>query len=1046
MRGLYQKKPAPTWKNCAFYASVPNMRLPLFVTALLSPLSLSAEKVDFSTQIQPIFSENCYACHGPDGETVEGGLRLDVREDALKGGDSGKAIVPGDVAASMLLDRITHSDPNEVMPPPDKKEALSSVQVELIRQWIDEGAEWGTHWAFTTPQRPAVPEVKDSKNSDWVKTPIDHFVLAKLESEGLKPRPQADSATLLRRLSLDLVGLPPTLDELASEKKPSEEIERLIASSHFGERWGREWLDAARYSDSAGYEKDLPRYHHFYRDWVVSAMNENMPYDDFVVKQIAGDLLPAATQEDKIATGFLRNSMTNEEGGAKPEMFRVEGIFDRIDAIGKSMLGLTAQCAQCHTHKYDPLTHDEYFGMFAYLNNISETSIPAYTPGEQKTTDELLAGIAAIDSGIRESNPDAEDAFVKWQQDLLALPRTQWHALELYQLGDSGQKYWPLPDKSIINKGYAATLGTEVFTSSIQLPEIRSARLEVMTDPYLPMSGPGRSTRGTGALSEFVLRAGPELEKVKNLKFVNPVASVNPEERELDPKRFPAKGNNGKSDRRTGPVAFAVDGDMKTAWTHERDPARNNDPAVLTFELEEPLRSDATTYFKYNLVARHGGHNSDDNMTYNLGRIRLSVSETLPNALDQLPPLVLEALETPAEERSLEQERRLFEHWRENQPTYREETEKVEALYAKVPLPTWALVAGEVETPRETRLFERGEQSDPKHIVKPHVPAFLHPLPEGEPESRLTFAKWLVDPKSPVAARVFVNRIWQAYFGTGLLETSEDFGHQAARPSHPELLDWLACEFMESGWDMKHMHRLIVNSAAYQQASGASDELRDRDPQNRLLARGARFRVPAETVRDIQLKSSGLLDSSLGGRSVYPPAPRYLFERPVSYGPKTWDVETDSQRYRRALYTFRFRSVPYPMLNVFDAPNGSVSCVRRNSSTTPLQALVTLNEQVSVEAALGLAHLMLNDTGSLEERISRAFQRCTSREPDEEDLRTLVSVYETASTANPEEMKLLLENYEPVTLDLSAHSQNDLAAATTVARVLLNLDETITKN
>ena len=1011
----------------------------LFVPSLLA----ATEKVDFTTQIQPILSENCYACHGPDEATIEGGLRLDVQELAFKGGDSGKAIVPGDAKASLIMERILHTDPKEVMPPPDKKKRLPPEQVQLIRDWIHQGAEWGTHWAFQTPERPPVPEVK---NPRWVKNPIDAFVLEKLESQKLSPAPKAEPPTLLRRLSLDLIGLPPTLEELAAVGETEKEIDRLLASPHFGERWGREWLDAARYSDSAGYEKDLPRYHHFYRDWVVSAMNQNMPYNDFVVKQIAGDLLPNATQDDRIATGFLRNSMVNEEGGAKPEQFRVEGVFDRIDAIGKSVLGLTAQCAQCHTHKYDPLTHDEYFGMFAYLNNISETSIAAYTPQETKTVNDLLGQITEIDRQARKSSPDTEEKYQAWQREMLALPRTEWEALELYQLGDSGQKFWPLEDKSVINMGYANTRGGESFTSSSDLKMIRSARLEVMNDPYLPMNGPGRSTRGTGALSEFIMKGGKDAAKLEKLKFKNPVASVNPPVVALDPNRFPSSAERKPDDRRTGPAAFALDGDIKTAWTHERDPARNNDPAVLTFELEQPLEGEGKTYFNYTLSLNHGGFNSDDNMTYNLGRVRLSVSSSLPNALDQLPPLVLAALETPADKRSAEQEARLFAHWRESQPQFSEQTKQIEALYAKVPLATWALVAGEYHTPRETRLFERGEQTHPKHVVKPHVPAFLHPLPPGDPESRLTFAKWLVDPKSPVASRVFVNRVWQAYFGTGLLETSEDFGHQAARPSHPELLDWLACEFVESGWDMKHLHRLITNSATYQQDSFASEELRDMDPHNRLLARASRFRAPAETVRDIQLATSGLLDASLGGRSVYPPAPDYLFQRPVSYGPKTWIVEQDSQRYRRALYTFRFRSVPYPMLTTFDAPNGSVSCVRRTLSTTPLQALVTLNEQVSVEAAMGLAHRILSDQGTVEERISRAFQLCTARAPDADEIATLKAHYEASLNIDEEEMKIMLEAYQPVTIDLSAHPIDQLAAATAVSRVLLNLDETITKN
>jgi mono/diheme cytochrome c family protein len=1008
------------------------------------PGILRAE-VDFATQIQPILSQHCYACHGPDDSSIEGGLRLDVQEKALKGGDGGKVIVPGDPDASELIKRVTHRDPDEIMPPPEKKKPLSPEQVALLRQWIAEGAKWGTHWAFQTPQRPAVPQVKQR---EWVKTPIDAFVIARLEAQGLKPAESADATTLLRRLSLDLIGLPPTLEEISAMKSLDAEIERLIASPHFGERWGREWLDAARYSDSAGYEKDLARMNHFYRDWVVNAMNANMPYDQFVIKQIAGDLLPNATQDDRIATGFLRNSMTNEEGGAKPEQFRIEGVFDRIDAIGKSMLGLTAQCAQCHTHKYDPLTHEEYYGMFAFLNGIEETSIAAYTDEERKTRDQLLAEISAIDTMLRQSSPEMEKDYLAWQRDLLALPRTEWHSLELYQLGDSGQKYWPQPDHSIINMGYANTRGTEVFTSSLEIGQIRAARLEVMNDPYLPMNGPGRSTRGTAALSEFVLRAGADPQKVEPLKWINPVASVNATDTPLDPMRFPNDGNRKPDDRKIGPAAFAVDGNEKTAWSNERDAARNNDPAVLTFELAEPFSTGGKVHFKYNLVQRHGGYNSDENQTFNLGRLRLSVSASLPNALDQLPPVVLEALLLEPAKRTPLQEQRLFAHWRETQPRFATTTQQVEALYARIPQPTWTLVAAETKQVRETRLFERGDQTQPKQVVKPRVPAFLHPLPAGEnPGSRLTFAKWLVDPKSPVAARVMVNRIWQAYFGIGLLETAEDFGHQAARPSHPELLDWLACEFMSSGWNIKHIHRLIVGSATYRQSSRMNPVTREMDPQNRLLAHGPRFRVPAETVRDIQLAASGLLYPAVGGRSVFPPAPAYLFQRPVSYGPKTWDVETDVQRYRRALYTFRFRSVPYPMLATFDAPNGSVSCVRRTLSTTPLQALVTLNEQVSLESALALAHQILSDSGTPREAISRAFQRCTARIPNEKEIEALEKLYGSAlAEADVAHVQILLQTYQPVTLDLGKHPLPELSAATTVARVLLNLDETITKN
>ena len=1016
----------------------------LFAVAVLSAGGRAAP-VDFTRQVLPILSENCYACHGPDAENAQGGLRLDRRELALKGGDNGNAIVPGDPDVSLILERVGHEDPDTVMPPPDKKPRLTPEQIATLRQWVAEGAVWGEHWAFVRPQRPPVPALEGT-GAAWVRNPIDAFVLARLDAAALQPSPPADHATLLRRLSLDLTGLPPTLDELAAAGDPDAEVERLLASPRFGERWAREWLDAARYADSAGYEKDLPRYHHFYRDWVVAALNDNMRYDEFVVKQIAGDLLPDATQDDRIATGFLRNSMTNEEGGAKPEQFRIEGIFDRIDAIGKAVLGLTAQCAQCHSHKYDPLTQEDYYGFYAYLNGIEETSLAARTPAEARATAEILAEIAAIDARIRASSPAVEKAFERWQRDLLALPRTEWHSLELYQLGDSGQKYLPLPDKSVINMGYADTRSEETFSSSLDIPEIRAARLEVLNDPYLPMNGPGRSARGTGTLSEFVLGVGMGDGKFEKLVFREAVASVNPPVAKLDSMRFPSTAKREPDDRSTGPASFAIDGDEKTGWTTELDPARNHDPAVITFELAEPFKADGTIHFKYNLVQRHGGFNSDDNQTFNLGRIRLSVAATTPNALDQLPPLVAEALLADPAARTPEQDRRLFAHWRGLTPDFDGETAAIDALYATVPKPTWALVAAQSTADRETRLFARGDQTQPQHVVEPHVPGFLHPLPPGDPMSRLTFARWLVDPASPVAARVIVNRVWQAYFGTGLLETSEDFGHQAARPSHPELLDWLACEFMDTGWDLKRLHRLIVTSATYRQSSAATASLRELDPKNRLLARGPRVRVPAETVRDVQLASSGLLDPTIGGRSVFPPAPRYLFERPLSYGPKTWFVETDANRYRRALYTFRFRSVPYPMLVAFDAPAGSVSCVRRNVSTTPLQALVTLNEQVSLEAAVGLAHLILADAGPIRDAVGRAFERCTSRRPDAAELDVLVSLYESRRGDDPAGVREFLDTYRPVTLDLSAHPPADLAAAAAVARVLLNLDETIVKN
>ncbi len=1007
-----------------------------FLLTLFLPFPLYS-KVDFASQVQPILSENCYACHGPDEASVEAGLRLDRHDLALKGGDSGAAIVPGDPTKSLLIERISLAhDDDDLMPPSEKKDPLTKPQTQILNQWIQEGAKWGQHWAYAPPVRPTIPKVTATS---WPQNPIDHFVLARLEAESLKPSPKAPPRTLLRRLALDLVGLPPSLKDLATFKTTEidSRILALLASPHHGEKWGREWLDVARYADSSGYEKDLPREMHFYRDWVVRALNDDMGYDQFIIRQIAGDLLENATQDDFIATGYLRNSMTNEEGGAKPEQFRVEGLFDRMDAIGKGILGITTQCAQCHTHKYDPLTHDEYFGLFSFLNNTRETSHPAYSPKDQQRITSLKEKTLKIEERFKTIQPDWQKSFHSWEEELLSLPSTNWIVQEIAQFGDDGQKYQNLPDGSLINQGYAATKMSAPFQHQrTTLNEVFAVRLELLNDPYLALNGPGRSMAGTGALSEYTLRVDE-----KDAVFKSAVASVNPSDAKLDRMRYPLNAQRGPDDRITGHAAYAIDRNEKTAWSNDLGPGRSNDPQVLIMELAAPIENAMERDLKTYLVQKHGGWNSDDNQTFNIGRFRLSFSKAKPNALDSLPPLVLEAL--LSDKRSAKQERLLFSHWVRQQETFAPHLAEIKELWKAHPRPAVALIARKTKHPRETRLFDRGEQSKPKHPVKPHTPAFLHPLPDGDPNSRLTMARWLVDRKSPTTARTIVNRIWQSYFGKGIVETPEDFGLQSPRPSHPDLLDWLSVEFMENNWSLKHLHRLIAGSATYQQDSKHTSSLREADPNNRLLARGPRLRVPAETIRDIHLSVSGLLNPQLGGRCVFPPAPDFLFQKPSSYGPKIWHTEMDTQRYRRALYTFRFRSVTHPMLIAFDAPVGDAACVRRTSSTTPLQALVTLNEPMSVELAIALAHRILQTS------IEAAFERCTSRPPTPVELKILKDLFTSQKqdySQNPESARELLKTYAPIGVDLSIHPVPDLAAAVAVAQTLLNLDETISKN
>lgn len=1023
----------------------------------------AAAPVDFVKEIQPIFSSRCYDCHGAAKQ--ESALRLDSRENAFKGGYHGPAIVPSDSAKSVLYQVITASH-KELDPMPKKGERLSAEQVALIKSWIDQGAVWPEsasvkisaaakdHWAFKTPVKAELPKVK---NTRWVTNPVDRFVLAKLEQEKLKPSLEADKVTLLRRLSLDIIGLPPTPAEvdafLADRSKNAYEkqVDRLLNSPHYGERWARVWLDGARYADSDGFEKDKPRDVWFYRDWVINAFNRDLPYNQFIIEQLAGDLLPNATQEQKVATGFLRNSMVNEEGGVHPEQFRMEAMFDRMDAIGKSMLGLTIQCAQCHDHKYDPITQKNYYQMFAFINDSAEGSINAYSPEQNMQRAKLLGEIAKIEEELKHRTPDWEQKLTSWEQQVKT-GQPQWTVLPLGNAGDNGQRYYEFPDGSLRGAGYAPTRFTAVFTNTITAKDIGAFRLELMTDPNLPAQGPGRSLEGLMALTEFKVEAEDATNpgKKTSVKLVKALADFGNAETVL-PKVLQG-GYKTNEYRVTGPVTYAIDGDNKTAWGIDAGPGRRNQDRTAIFLAQTNVAFPQGTKFTVQFVQMHGGPNSDQNQNLNLGKFRLSYSGAV-NA-DPLPlPLprhISDILATPAPQRTRVQKADLFSFWRTQVPEWSEANARIEALWKQHPDGSTQLVLQRMDTMRDTFMLKRGDMLKPGDMVQPGVPEVLNPLPKNAERNRLTFAKWLVDPKSPTAARSLVNRVWQSYFGIGLVETSEDLGVQAPAPSHPQLLDWLAASFMEEGWSFKKLQRLIVTSATYRQNSKVSPELYAQDPNNRLLARGPRFRLEAELVRDAGLRASGLLNEKVGGPSVYPPAPEFLFLPPTSYGPKFWEEEKGGNRYRRALYTFRYRSVPYPMLQAFDAPNGDFACVRRGRSNTPLQALMTLNDPISMETAQGLAQRVLREGGSSDvSRLEYAFRCCVSRKPSKDELKELETLLQkqltrfNAKEAKPLELATSEINKLPVLPKGVTEAQ--LAAWTAVSRVLLNLDETITK-
>ncbi|MBI2424251.1 MAG: PSD1 domain-containing protein [Candidatus Hydrogenedentes bacterium] len=814
--------------------ALPTIAIFLAVLAPLHAGRASAAPISFNRDIRPVLSETCFKCHGPDGGARKAGLRLDLREGALAPLEPGvAAIVPGDRAASTLYQRVTAADPDDRMPPAETGHTLSPAQIAALGQWIDEGAPYQLHWAFLPPVKAAPPDVAQSAPA---KNAIDRFILARQEAAGLVPSPEANPSALLRRVYLDLTGLPPAPDALADFLADTagdayeRVVDQLLGSPQFGERWGRHWLDAARYADSNGYSIDGPRSIWPYRDYVVNAFNANKPFDQFVIEQMAGDLLPGSTVEQRVATGFHRNTMINEEGGVDKEEFRMEAVIDRVNTVGTVFLGLTLGCARCHDHKYDPIAAKEYFQLFAFLNNDEEVDL-------RVSSAEAEAGIARAETAIAE------------------------------------------------------------------------AKAQIVA--YLAESAP-----------------------------------------------------------------------QQVAW-------------------EEALT---------------------------LPRIR---SFTEPEQ---------QALLIADEKRTEEQRKLVLERFKQDDETIQRLEAKIRRHAPRLEGVPKSMVLAPRTTPRESWFLEAGDYTRKSERVFPGVPAVLHDLPPDATGTRLDLARWLVAPENPLLARVTVNRFWQQLFGRGLVETENDFGSQGLPPSHPELLDWLATEFVDRGWDTKSILKSIVMSATYRQSSARREDLEHNDPNNVLLARQNRLRLDAEIIRDAALSVAGVLDKRLGGPPVYPPQPEGVTK--LGQQQRDWNASVGGDRYRRGLYTALWRATPYYGLSVFDAPNAQETCTRRIRSNTPLQALTLLNDRSFVELAQAVARrLSTMPDPSPEARLHQAFQWCLARTPDAHETALLLELYEAQRRAFAQDAPETVQSV----WGAAAQASPENAAWTMVARALLNLDEFVTR-
>jgi mono/diheme cytochrome c family protein len=1008
-----------------------------------TPAQAAGTPVDFNRDITPILANNCFKCHGPDGKERKGGtkelkLRLDRQEGAYANYHGVIPIVPGQPDKSELVTRISSTDPNEIMPPANSGKKLTARQIELLKAWVAQGGRYARHWSYVKPVRPALPEVK---NKSWARNGIDAFILARLEKEGLSPQPEADRYTLIRRLALDITGLPPTVeevDEFVKDTRPDayeQLVDRLLAKPAYGEQWSRMWLDLARYADSDGYASDTPRTIWAYRDYVINSFNQNKPFDQFTIEQIAGDLLPNPTQEQIVATAFHRNTMTNTEGGTTREEFRNAAIVDRVNTTMAVWMGTSMACCQCHDHKYDPLPQKDYFRLFAILNNTEDADRPDeeptakfYTPSQSEQRSKLQGEIAALEKTLKTPSAALLAGQERWEK---AFPLdVQW------QSPGADVKAQETASPASRNGTASDTYTIEVPLTDSQLAAIRLVTVSDEKTARKGKKGAGKDhvvTRVRVSIVPEAPAASSDLprpkvpSKITQLALVEVYADEETSGYELaavlrDPAPKPKKAvaKDKKKMDKPGWLVSAAGGKPHFLTLLPRVPANIPEGSKLVISIEQS----SPAHFR-----------------------ALVTSDARAGELARAPLDVVKALAVKADGRTAAQSSTVTQYYLANvAPELKTERAQLPRLkqqlddMKQVTVPVMRELAGNA---RKTFIQFRGNYLSLGDEVTPGVPETLGALPAGMKADRLGLARWLVDDNNPLTARVIANRYWEQIFGIGIVRTSEEFGSQGEQPTHPELLDWLATEMVRGKWDRKRFVKLLVTSATYRQSSRVSPELVQRDPDNRLLARGPRFRMSAEMVRDQALALSGLLSHKMFGPSVRPPRPSAGLTAAFGGG-LDWEPSPGEDRYRRGIYTEARRTSPYPSTSTFDAPSREICTLRRVRTNTPLQALVTLNDPVYIEAAQALARKMAAAGSTPKEKVVAGFRACMARPPHEVEINRLIELYDEAHESFAQDAKKAADMAtNPIGPLPKGADAVDLAAWTTVANVMMNLDEVV---